>query len=165
MFWDQQDKNCQAQSPTGPGALHHHLRQRLLSQFLFENNELMVRRDISLLPFALLWSYFKSKSQMLGYWCSTWLSCNGVERKMAAYLITGVKRLWRRQKSRTPWEKQERRSRQGYGRKMWFILNQTLLQCYLRYDIVHVTPGVVGAIVVAKAIQYRLRFELVFVCD
>lgn len=29
----------------------------------------------------------------------------------------------------------------------------------------HVTSGVVGAIVIAKAVQYRLRFELVFVCD
>lgn len=62
------------------------------------------------LPFALRWSYFKSKSQLLSFWCSTWLGCNGVERKMAAYLITGVKRLWRRQKSRTPWEKQVERS-------------------------------------------------------
>lgn len=29
----------------------------------------------------------------------------------------------------------------------------------------HVTSGVVGAIVVAKAVQDGLRFELVFVCD
>lgn len=28
----------------------------------------------------------------------------------------------------------------------------------------HVTPGVVGAVVVAKAVQHRLGFELVFVC-
>lgn len=30
---------------------------------------------------------------MLSYWSPTWLGCNGVERKMAAYLMTGVKRL------------------------------------------------------------------------
>lgn len=29
----------------------------------------------------------------------------------------------------------------------------------------HVTSWVVGAIVIAKAVQHRLRFELVFVCD
>lgn len=39
------------------------------------------------------------------------------------------------------------------------------MHCYLRYDIMHVTSGVVGAIVVAKAVKYRLRFELVFVRD
>lgn len=40
-----------------------------------------------------------------------------------------------------------------------------MLHCYLGYDIMHVASGVVGAIVVAKAVQYRLWFELVFVCD
>lgn len=29
----------------------------------------------------------------------------------------------------------------------------------------HVTPGVVGAIIEAEAVQHRLGFELVFVCD
>lgn len=33
-----------------------------------------------------------------------------VANKTATYLITGVKRLWRRQKSRTPWKRQERLS-------------------------------------------------------
>lgn len=49
---------------------------------------------------------------------------------------------------------------------MLFILNQALLlYCYLKYDIMHVTSGVVGAIIVAKPVEYRLRFELVFVCN
>lgn len=36
---------------------------------------------------------------------------------------------------------------------------------HLRYDIMHVTPWVVGAVVVAEAVQNRLGFELVLVCD
>lgn len=36
---------------------------------------------------------------------------------------------------------------------------------HLGYDVVHVTPGVVGAVVVAEAVEDRLGSELVFVCD
>lgn len=36
---------------------------------------------------------------------------------------------------------------------------------HLGYDVMHVTPGVVGAVVVAEAVQDGLGFELVFVCD
>lgn len=45
------------------------------------------------------------------------------------------------------------------------LIKLDCLKLYLGYNIMHVTSGVVGAIVVAKAIQYRLRFELVLVCD
>lgn len=36
---------------------------------------------------------------------------------------------------------------------------------HLGYDVVHVTSGVVGAVVVAEAVEDGLGFELVFVCD
>lgn len=109
---------------------------------------------------------WRARASCSGFRCSTWLGCNAEERKMAAYLITGVKRLWRRQKSRTPWEKTSGGITSMISCKVWSLLNLILLlYSYLRYDIMHVTSGVIGAIIVAKAVHYRLRFKLVFVCD
>lgn len=120
-------KTCQARSPTGPAAPHHHLCQLLLSQELFENNELIVHCVISLLHFGLfvVELFLGARARMWVYWSPTWLGCNGVERKMAAYLMTGVKRLWRRQKSRTPWGKTRWKLllHQWQVRKSRFILN------------------------------------------
>lgn len=36
---------------------------------------------------------------------------------------------------------------------------------HLGYDVVHVASGVVGAVVVAEAVEDGFWFELVFVCD
>lgn len=55
-------------------------------------------------PCCFVVALFKEHESDEGYRCSTWLSCKGEEGKMAAHLMTEVKRLWRRQKSRTPWK-------------------------------------------------------------
>lgn len=80
VFWDQEDKNGWDHSPTICANLSE----------LFRNNELIACHDTALPLFAFGGANLREQD------------------KMAAYLITGVKRLWRRQKSRTPWKRGER---------------------------------------------------------
>lgn len=93
-------KTCQARSPTGPAAPHHHLCQLLLSQELFENNELVVHCVISLLHFGLFvlelflgararckatgappgWAATEWKGKWLPTWWREWRGCEDGRR-------------------------------------------------------------------------------------
>lgn len=102
VSWEQPDKTCHAQSPTGACAN---------SSQVLENNELIVHNLIPLSHFFVCGRqglFLGTKARRWTTRAPTWLDCNGVEKKMTAHLMTGVKRLWRRQNSRTPCEEQER---------------------------------------------------------